>query len=223
MTEWGQDENQTRQVFVSRTRRVYHLFLSIIFLAVGSASVWYASPYLLKKEPGSWREVNEERYLSAYEKKYSFVIVLPPELDASDVSVQIRRKATSEHRYPSLIIQEKEADEVFSVGKLGPPFSRNESTNKRVYIELLNTRMLGIDETTADPTRVFVRLEATGVSTSGVAKEFYRGEQRGFHVSNHEKWKGNELRIMSLDSQDVGGKFHYDFVVVLSPTMTGLD
>ncbi len=215
MAEWGQDEIQTRQVFVLRTKRVYYLLLSIIFVAIGSASAWYGVPYFLKKGPGSWREVIEEKYQSAYEKKYSFEIVLPPGYETSDVSVQIRRLAI-EHRYQDLVIQEKEADEVFAVGKLGPPFGKNESTNKRVYIQLLNTRLLGLEEKAVDPTRIFVRLEAVGISTGDVAKQFYRGEQRGFQVPNHQKWKGNELRFMSLDSQDTGGKYSYDLVVVLS-------
>ena len=222
MTEWGQDENQTRQGFVSRTKRVYYLLLSVIFLALGSASALYGLPYILKKEPGSWREVIEEKYQSAYEKKYSFEIVLPPGYEECDTSVQIRRLAT-EHRYQDLVIQEKEADEVFDVGKLGPPIGKNQSTNKRVYIQLLNTRLLGLDEKALDPTRIFVRLEAVGISTGGVAKQFYRGEQRGFQISNHQKWKGNELRFMSLDSQDTGGKYSYDFVVVLSPPFKMLD
>jgi hypothetical protein len=127
MTEWGQDENQTRKVFVLRTQRVYYLLLSIVLLAIASASAWYGVPYILKKGPGSWREAIEERYLSAYEKKYCFEIVLPPGYEKSDVSVQIRRLAT-EHRYHGLVIQEKEADEVFAVGKLGPPIGKNDST-----------------------------------------------------------------------------------------------
>jgi hypothetical protein len=225
MTEWGQDENQTRQVFVSRTKRVYYLLLSIIFLSVASAFVWYGLPYFLKKTQGSWREVVEEKYLSAYEKKYSFEIVLPPEFESSDVSVQVRRidLGATGHRYTNLVIQEKEADEVFTVGKLGPPIAKNESTNKRVYVELLNTRLLGMDEKAVDPTRIFVRLVAAGISTGDVAKQFFRGEQRGFQIPNHQEWQGNELRFMSLDSQDVGGKYRYDFVVVISPPYAMLD
>lgn len=216
MTEWGQDQNPTRQVFVLRTKRVYYLLLSILFLAVASASAWYGLPYLLKREPGGWREVIEEKYQSAYDKKYSFEIVLPSFENSSEVTVQIRRKASSEQRYPSPFIMEKDADEVFAAGKLGAQFYKNENRSVRVHIELLNTRLLGMDETGVDPIRIFIRLESEGVSTGSMAQQFFRGEQRGFHVPNHQKWKGNELRFMTLNSQDTGGMYSYDFVVVLS-------
>ena len=109
MTEWGQDENQSRQVFVFCTKRVYYLLLSIILLAIGSTFAWYGVPYFVKKGPGSWKEVIEERYFSIYQEKYSFVVVMPPGAESNKVSVQIRRMAAEEQRYPSPVIQAKEA------------------------------------------------------------------------------------------------------------------